>query len=83
MDERIEFINNAIDSDVKGILNHPYFKCLQENPIDEESIKLFASQYYIASKGFPRFLANACAQIEDESIRMVLKELLILLKNSN
>lgn len=70
MDKRITFINEAIDKDVKEIIQHPYFQWLQIHPIDEKNIKLFASQYYIASKGFPSFLANACAQIEDESLRM-------------
>lgn len=70
MDKRIRFIHKSISKDVKGIFEHPYFQCLQRNPIVEENIKLFASQYYIASKAFPSFLANACAQIEVESIRM-------------
>jgi pyrroloquinoline quinone (PQQ) biosynthesis protein C len=70
MDKRISFINEAIDEDVKGVIQHPYFQWLQTQAIDEKNIKLFASQYYIASKGFPSFLANACAHIEDESLRM-------------
>lgn len=63
-------VQDAIAQDVEAIFTNRFFTALHESTITLDGVKLFAKEYFLASNGFPKILATACAGISTDELRL-------------
>jgi len=59
---------------IDQILHHPFIKRVEDGWLNKQQLQFFAEQYSVYCRYFPRFLAAAAANIQDDKTRMPIIE---------
>jgi len=70
MKNTIDRIHKDLETDISGLLNHPFIQNLADGLYSKEQIKVFGEQYYILSCAFTEFLILASSSIKEEKFRV-------------
>jgi pyrroloquinoline-quinone synthase len=68
-------LNNLLEE--SSLLKHPFYKAWNEGALTQESLKLYAQEYYHHVAAFPRYISQIHALCPDISARQILLENLI------
>lgn len=60
----------SVRANVDNIFQLDFFNALRYGTLSLDGLKRFASEYYLASNGFPKLLAVACASMPTDELRL-------------